>query len=659
MKGPIAKPLWNKGLSLRFRLVFSFAVLILVILAMGTYNYATLHDIKDYSSKQTDEAAKELLGYQLKQEVEGLSLYMSGFMLSRNLDMRPEFDKKLAELKTKAELLSGNATTAEERKWKASFDTTFTEYAGVFGQAEELMKDSKLTAAQMNAGLSRLYEASQLHKEFVFETIDKFVKKYTADAQAARSESESLMDRTAAVSIVVPAVVLLITVVVAFLLVRSFTRPIRELQAAMLRIAQGDLRLRIGSSRKDELGTLSRSFDQMIGQVHDMLTHTRSIASSLSGHAGQFTRFSRETAAANSNIIQAIEEISHGADQQAQQSETSSTLIGELELEVGGIYEYARDMRNTSSEAERNTRSGARSVEELRSAAADTEDRVEQALTAMRAVADSSSQIGKIVQTITDISTQTNILSLNAAIEAARAGASGRGFSVIAEEVRILSQQTGESSKHVSDIICGLTGHIAELEAELAKAHATLQLQNAKVDSTLSAFNSIQDSMVQVTARIEGIHERVGQVQKRTSMLIESVQHVAAVAEETAAGVEEVNSTSVEQDASIRQIAVQAEDISRLSGELFREISRFCIEEEAGSDEAAPASPPDGGCPESGGGENGRQTLETAAAEASDEPPAGAGAADRGLAPTEEAQVRSERDDRDRSQAKEKELVGV
>lgn len=574
--------LW-KHFSLRSRIIISFASLILIFMSAGSYNYMTVRDIKEKTAKQAEEEGKELQGYQLKQEVENVSVFISGFLLSKDLGTKAEYEQKLAGLKSGADQLAGNASTAEERKWKASFDTSFQEYASVFGQAEAIIEDKTLSPVEVNAGMARLYEASQLHKEFIFETIDKFIAKYTNDSNLAKLESEKLLDRSASVSMLVPFLVLLAALAVAYLLIRSFTRPIRELQAAMNRIAEGDLRHEVRSDREDELGKLSRSFDLMIGQVRGMLIQSRNIASSLSGHAGDFHRFSRETATANGSIIQAIEEISRGADLQARQSESSSRIIGELELEIRDIWEYARAMRQTSDEAERTSVSGTVSVQALSAAAAETEDRVNQAMEAMNEVAASSAQIGKIVNTITDISTQTNILSLNAAIEAARAGAYGKGFSVIAEEVRILSQQTNDSSKSISNILQGLTAHIHTLKILLEDTHRTFLTQNTKVEETLTSFSAIHDSMRQVAGQIAGIHQKAELARSRNNELVQSVQHVAAVAEETAAGVQEVNSTSLDQDASIRHIAVQADDINRLSQGLYRQISKFLIDPEVPS----------------------------------------------------------------------------
>lgn len=566
-------------LSLRSKLVLSFVCLIVIFMGVGFYNYVQLQQIKTVADEQAKEMNKELMGYQLKQEVESLSVFLAGFLLSKNLNMKEEYEERVQSLKAGINELSEFASSMDERKWKAQLDMTFTEYTEVFHQAEGYIEDSALTPLQITGHMERLYDASQLHKEFIFETIDKFIAKFTEDASLAKAKSEDMLESTASISAMVPLAVLILALGITIILVRSFMKPIDELQRAVDLIAAGDLRHVIGSTRKDELGKLSQSFDRMLLQVRDMLTATQSIASSMSKHSDQFRRFSNETALANSSIVQAIEEISQGTDQQARESETSTSIIGELELEVQDIWNCAEDMLQASRLAEQHTTSGTEAVMSLSNASAQTEDRVNLAMASMQAVASRSAEISKIIHAITDISTQTNILSLNAAIEAARAGSYGKGFSVIAEEVRVLSQQTGESSKNVARIISGLVQQVEDLELQLQEACRLLLEQNAKVDHTLSSFRSIEQSMQNTAQWASHVHTKVKLVRGKTSDLIRSVQEVAGVAQETAAGVEQVNSAVVQQDASIRDVAEQAEDIHSLSVKLFQQIGTFKLDQ--------------------------------------------------------------------------------
>ncbi len=240
-----------------------------------------------------------------------------------------------------------------------------------------------------------------------------------------------------------------------------------------------------------------------------MLQNSQRIASSLSTHSSMFREFSGSTALANKEIVRAIHEISAGAEQQAQYTELSSTTINELDEQVRDIAKFTDTMQRKSREAAINTHTGSESMEELQSAARRSEEVLHHVYQAMETLSRSSAQIARIVGTISDISTQTNVLALNAAIEAARAGVHGKGFSVIAEEVRLLSGQTNDSSKTIAVIVKSLMTQIKELEATLGEAKQSFEQQKGKMSDSLAAFQEIRQSMDELSSHIGQIHSRI------------------------------------------------------------------------------------------------------------------------------------------------------
>lgn len=238
----------------------------------------------------------------------------------------------------------------------------------------------------------------------------------------------------------------------------------RRLQDALRQIADGDLRQQINSPYNDELGRLSYHFDHMVTRVREMLRQTLSVASSLADYSHSFQQSSSITADTNQDIVRTIQEISVGADQQAVQSEQSAVLLQELEREVDEITDHTDAMLTTSETANHNTRRGSETVTALQQISRHSRDSIGRVYQALEKLVEQSQDITRITNSITEISKQTNILSLNAAIEAARAGASGKGFAVIADEVRHLSVQTKDSSIHISEIIHELQNSMTDFQ---------------------------------------------------------------------------------------------------------------------------------------------------------------------------------------------------
>ncbi|OXM84315.1 methyl-accepting chemotaxis protein [Paenibacillus rigui] len=566
-----------KSSSLKVKLLSGFSVMLILFLGVALYNLQQVNNIKAHLSEQNEKVELKLMALELKEMVQELNIIASGLEISKKVEYIPKYNEKRKVFDGMIKKIGDTATTPEQIKWRSQLISLTVDYTNTFDVAAKLVQENKLPQADLDRNMEYLYNESQKYMGDIFNNVDQFYIAYSKDAEVAVAATQSMLNHTVIVMLIASVIVLISSVAIAYLLLRSFIHPIQKLQHAVRLMASGDLRNKINSRSTDELGKLSRDFDHMIDQVRAMLSNTQTIASSLTEHSKTFHSFSGATASANADIIRAIQEISAGADQQANYSEQSSYIITELEHEIETISEFTNTMQRKSREAAFNTHTGSASMEALKEASSLSQEVLAKVYSAMEGLSASSAQINKIVNTITDISQQTNVLALNAAIEAARAGVHGRGFSVIAEEVRQLSLQTNQSSKSIASIIVSLQNQTQSLESSLFEARASFDQQKGKMNDSIDAFQQIRGSMDELSSHIEQIHQQIASAKERNSRLVESVQFVASIAQETAAGVEEVNSTSIQQDAAIQQIASQADDIQILSQKLFQEISRFQI----------------------------------------------------------------------------------
>ena len=568
-------------LSLKMKLIIGMSSMLALFLIAALYNLQQVDIMKARLSQQNDKVELKLMALELKEMVQELNIIASGLEISKKADYIPKYNEKRKIFDGMIKKIGDTATTSEQAKWRSKLISLTVEYTNTFDVAAKLVQENKLPSADLDKNMEYLYNESQKLMADIFENVDQFYVAYSQDATQAIADTQTLLDRTVIAMWIASILVVISGITIAYLLIGSFVKPIRKLQQAVQAMSRGDLRAKINSSSKDELGELSRSFDHMIDQVCSMLSNTQAIALSLSKHSSSFHSFSSSTAAANADIIRAIQEISSGADQQAGQTERSTYLIAEVEHEIEKIAQNSVTIQQKSREAAFNTHLGSNSMESLKHASQTSEDVLNKVFAAMDSLSGSTKQIHQIVNTITDISHQTNVLALNAAIEAARAGVHGRGFSVIAEEVRQLSSQTNESSKSISVIIRSLLEQTKELDSYLNVARQSFDQQNGKMNESMEAFQQIRASMDALSEHIDHIQEQIGAAKEMNGKLVDSVQFVAAIAQETAAGVEEVNSTSVQQDSAIQLIAAQADDILELSSKLFQEINQFQIAEAA------------------------------------------------------------------------------
>ncbi|WP_339316129.1 methyl-accepting chemotaxis protein [Paenibacillus sp. FSL R10-2734] len=561
---------------MKWKLILSFSAVVLFFLGVALYQNYKIKQVEISMETQKMEMEKRITVStitQLLQEMNGVESSLAG---SSDLEFTQPFKDKQTKLMEQLGKVKFDADSPASKELE-QLHNQLGAYTGYFDGLVNTIKNEQLDPMAVLERIDELHTKAVAMSKSMLETNEKLNAAAAENAEKAQDYSFDLLNLTSSMGAYAAVLVFIFTLVIAVMLIRSFLNPINKLQVALRKIAEGDLRQQINSPYNDELGSLSHHFDHMVLRVREMLQQTQSVASSLATYSHSFQQSSSITAHTNQEIVSTIQEISVGAEQQAGQSEQSASLIQELEREVYEITEYTEVMLSTSQTANHNTRKGSESVIALREVSEHSRESVNKVYLALTKLSDQSKDISRITKSITDISNQTNILSLNAAIEAARAGAYGKGFAVIADEVRQLSDQTKESSVHISQIINELQAGMDEFQQYMLETKGNLEEQDQKVEETLSSFEAIDLSIVEISKQIGQIHDKVDMTQTMNRRLAESVHNVAAIAEETAAGVQEVNASSVQQDNAIRDIARQAVEINEISQKLFKEINVFKI----------------------------------------------------------------------------------
>lgn len=582
-------------LSMKWKLILSFSAVVLFFLGVALYQNYKINQVEISMETQKMEMEKRITVStitQLLQEMNSVETSLAG---SSDLEFTQPFKDKQTKLMEELGKVKFEADSPASKELE-QLHNQVGGYTGYFDGLVNTLKDEQLDPMAVLERIDELHTKALAMNKAMLETNEKLYTAAAENAEKAQDYSFDLLNLTSSMGAYAAILVFIFTLIIAVMLIRSFLNPINKLQVALRKIAEGDLRQQINSPYNDELGSLSHHFDHMVLRVREMLQQTQSVASSLATYSHSFQQSSSITAHTNQEIVSTIQEISVGAEQQAGQSEQSASLIQELEREVNEITEYTEVMLSTSQTANHNTRKGSESVIALREVSEHSRESVNKVYLALTKLSDQSKDISRITKSITNISNQTNILSLNAAIEAARAGVYGKGFAVIADEVRQLSDQTKESSVHISQIINELQAGMDEFQQYMLETKGNLEEQDQKVAETLSSFEAIDQSIVEISKQIGQIHDKVDMTQTMNRRLAESVHNVAAIAEETAAGVQEVNASSVQQDNAIHDIARQAVEINEISQKLFKEINVFKINSDiedeiiAGDDSDSPGA---------------------------------------------------------------------
>lgn len=350
------------------------------------------------------------------------------------------------------------------------------------------------------------------------------------EADELRNEIQSQEKTTTIFMVIIIVIAAILPIILGMVISRTLTIPINGLVSEMAKAGEGDLTAHGDYYSKDEIGELIVSFNQMISNMHRAI--------------GEVTENATSLAASAEEISASTEEIASGSAQQAQDANTSADMMTEMAEAVQAVSENAQHAASLTDRTVGAAEQGGIVIN-------DTIVGMEQISTSIQDLANKSVQIGEIIEVIDDIAEQTNLLALNAAIEAARAGEAGKGFAVVADEVRKLAERSSKATKEISELI-------TMIQENTKRSVDSVAMGNERVEKAGTTFNDIVKLLKDSSARVTEIAAASEQQAAQAQEVLSAVQNIASVTQETAAGIEETATTATD-------LATMAETLNQLA----------------------------------------------------------------------------------------------
>ncbi len=371
----------------------------------------------------------------------------------------------------------------------------------------------------------------------------------------------------------------LLAVAIGALVIRTIARPLVQLRDLMNEGASGNLTVNSTiKERQDEIGELSDSFNRMMTQIKALAVQTTRSAEDVLLTATDLTEASRKTAVSAREIAVATEEIAGGATSLAMEAERGSDLTANIDAQMKKVIDANEQMVVSAGEVEKASQQGTAYMGVLIEKTGMTEQMTRSMVEKVDALKESTGSIVKILDVLNNLTKQTNILSLNATIEAARAGAAGKGFMVVADEIRKLADQSRQSIDVVGQITEKIRVEIDETVDVLSDAYPLFQEQIGSVKEANQIFLSVQGQMGQFAHKLDQVTGSISQLNESQIVLSEAMTNVSAVAEESSATSEEVASLSSEQLSISDGMVRLSEKLDAVSRGLKESLSQFKID---------------------------------------------------------------------------------
>ena len=354
------------------------------------------------------------------------------------------------------------------------------------------------------------------------------------------------------------------------------SRPVVKLGNMAKQVAAGDLNVeKLKIKSRDEIYYLNESFEQMTDNLKEMISSISTSSDQVAASAEQLNASAEQSSRASETVSSAIQEISSGAEETTTKLESNTTSLQEVLQGIQHISKSSANVSELSRQTTKEAEEGGTFVENNLAQMKFISESISRSNEKVTSLSQRSKEIGSILDVISGIAEQTNLLALNAAIEAARAGEHGKGFAVVADEVRKLAEQSQVSTKSIAELIA-LVQKDTDESVNIMNEVVTNVEEGVKVsEQTSDKFTQILSSTRNMTPQIEQVTATVQQISASIDEITNSAMEISQLSQANAASSEEVAASAEEQLASMEEIDASAQALAQMAEELKVVVNKF------------------------------------------------------------------------------------
>ena len=369
----------------------------------------------------------------------------------------------------------------------------------------------------------------------------------------------------------------LVAVIMGVVISLGISNPLQKIMALMSKVEDGDLTVRSDLKGKNELALLAGSFNKMIYNIRELINSTSKVGEIVLKNTDVMTEVSKQAHSTAQQIAESIETIAIGAQEQADDAQSSSEIMELLARRIMGVNDNIQDVMEVAQEIRETSNNAGDTVNTLHTRSSSALEKFKKVQEDIRELSEKALEIGKIIDLIEGISEQTSLLSLNASIEAARAGAAGKGFGVVADEIKRLAEQTSDATRTIASIVREIVQETQEAVEEVEGASVIFDEQNLSVEETEKAFKGIIGSLEKIIGAINQVSYAMTEIDEYKNRAVDEIINISSIAQEAAASTEEVSAASEEQVSSADELARLAVELNEAVYQLEVNLNKFKI----------------------------------------------------------------------------------
>jgi len=550
-----------------------FAVIVILVLSLGII----IVQINSIKSKVTEGVERQVKNVELAEEIKFAlamqGLYLREIIIEDTPDTREQLsyyqnvlDELIVELKNTVESEETKQYAAEIDKFNQDFNSDVENMWSYYNKGNlEKAKDIVNNDAQESN--SSILEYAEKTLDYQLEILD-IVSKDTKDS----------VSLTSFITMIAIILGLVVAIFIVLFVRRSISKPLLNVVNAAQQIANGDLTekdLQIKS--KDEIGQLSNAFNQMKSNLQGLIQNVQTNTEHLTVVAEELSASTEEMTATSEDIAKRVSENTEISIVTATAANESARAMEETSSGIQRIAESSQILQQNALEFSETATKGSKTVVQAQQQMQSIKDSTSFVNELVQKLSKQSEEIGNITQVITNITDQTNLLALNAAIEAARAGEHGKGFAVVADEVRKLAEESKESASRIVELTNVIINDTVSVEKAVKESLQSVNLGVEVIKESGTAFQSIHEGILVVNDKINEISAASQQISAGAEEVAASVENIANGANNSSDNFQTIAAAVEEQTATMNGVNHVAIDLSNKSVELQELIKQFKV----------------------------------------------------------------------------------
>ena len=391
---------------------------------------------------------------------------------------------------------------------------------------------------------------------------------------------DSLLKRAEAIKKVTISIVVItciMAILVGGMISIGIDKAIKNIIAGLKRAAKGDMTVEFQSKRKDEFHILNEEIQSTFANVKELIRQVKQLSSEVSGSSSNVAKTSEAFLLASESISSAMKEIEQGITQQANDAEECLLQMDNLSEKIAIVSVNTKEISKLADDTKASINDGTVVTQDLNNQTKATMEIATAIIGEIEDLEEKSMSISKIISVINDIANQTNLLSLNASIEASRAGEYGRGFAVVADEIRKLAEQSRKSVSEIQKIIKNIQDGTKNAVMTAKKAENVMMLQETAVENTTCSYQRINQNVEKLVVNLNGILDNIENIEQARVSTLGAIENISAVLEETSASSNTVSQTAYNQLKTVESLNKEAGNLNKSSEQLVEAVNTFTV----------------------------------------------------------------------------------